>query len=459
MKFCFLTILAVVAAIPLLGQERSPEQVLEWSREQVAEAELELKEAREAILAEKVPRIQELDNAQETFIKLKVQKEIANAARDSENVRLAELETKASTLEGSTRSVVNILLQFRRDFDTNVALVDRTKLEGAFLSTERSLENDNRLAIVEAGWDLVEQAIALQASRVGGMQSSGTLLVNSIENSGTFLSFGPYSYFTSNDTDAIGLVRETDDLTMRLANVGILTRENFDAALKGSQKGAFPVDPMIDEALLLEDAKVPLKQHLMNGGYWMIPILGFGLVSYVFAFWKALEIAKLRQPKPGQIESLAEYACSEPDSAKIESSLKALPQRIQSIFKEGVQHAHRSIETREAAMRQPFLKYRHLVESKLSLIALTASVAPLLGLLGTVTGMIKTFQLISIYGAGDAKSLSTGISEALVTTEFGLIVAIPALVAHAVLSRHVKKRVSLLTAMIDNFNHSLVEEE
>jgi len=53
--------------------------------------------------------------------------------------------------------------------------------------------------------------------------------------------------------------------------------------------------------------------------------------------------------------------------------------------------------------------------------------------------MIKTFQLISIFGAGDAKLLSSGISEALITTEFGLVVAIPALVFHAFLQRRVKK--------------------
>jgi biopolymer transport protein ExbB len=71
-------------------------------------------------------------------------------------------------------------------------------------------------------------------------------------------------------------------------------------------------------------------------------------------------------------------------------------------------------------------------------VAITASAAPLLGLLGTVTGMISTFKLISVFGAGDAQSLSSGISEALVTTQFGLIVAIPALLLYAYLSRKAK---------------------
>ena len=67
----------------------------------------------------------------------------------------------------------------------------------------------------------------------------------------------------------------------------------------------------------------------------------------------------------------------------------------------------------------------------LSLLAVSASVAPLLGLLGTVTGMIRTFQQITLHGTGDPRLLAGGISEALVTTEAGLLVAIPAMLFHA----------------------------
>ena len=68
----------------------------------------------------------------------------------------------------------------------------------------------------------------------------------------------------------------------------------------------------------------------------------------------------------------------------------------------------------------------------------SSDLAPLLGLLGTVTGIINTFKLITVFGSGDVKSLSGGISEALITTKFGLIVAIPSLLLHAFLSRKAK---------------------
>jgi biopolymer transport protein ExbB len=71
----------------------------------------------------------------------------------------------------------------------------------------------------------------------------------------------------------------------------------------------------------------------------------------------------------------------------------------------------------------------------LPFLAICATSAPLLGLLGTVTGIMQTFMLMTVYGTGDPKTLSSGISEALITTEYGLIVAIPSLMLHAFLSR------------------------
>lgn len=89
-------------------------------------------------------------------------------------------------------------------------------------------------------------------------------------------------------------------------------------------------------------------------------------------------------------------------------------------------------------------------------MAITAAAAPLLGLLGTVTGMIKTFNLITIFGTGDAKSLSSGISEALVTTELGLIVAIPALILHGILSRMAKEKLGTLEQTALSFINGVV---
>ena len=82
-------------------------------------------------------------------------------------------------------------------------------------------------------------------------------------------------------------------------------------------------------------------------------------------------------------------------------------------------------------MYEKMLSAKPALERWIPLIALTAATAPLLGLLGTVTGMINTFNMITVFGTGDPRMLSGGISEALITTKFGLVVAVPALICHA----------------------------
>jgi biopolymer transport protein ExbB len=77
-------------------------------------------------------------------------------------------------------------------------------------------------------------------------------------------------------------------------------------------------------------------------------------------------------------------------------------------------------------------------------IKVVSAVAPLMGLLGTVTGMIKTFQVITLYGAGDPKMMAGGISQALMTTVLGLVVAIPMVLLHTVVSGKSRKIVNIL---------------
>ena len=84
------------------------------------------------------------------------------------------------------------------------------------------------------------------------------------------------------------------------------------------------------------------------------------------------------------------------------------------------------------------------LESLVWLVRIVSVVAPLMGLLGTVTGMIRTFQSITLFGAGDPRMMAGGISEALVTTMLGRVTAIPLVLLHAALANNTKKIVDTL---------------
>ncbi len=91
-------------------------------------------------------------------------------------------------------------------------------------------------------------------------------------------------------------------------------------------------------------------------------------------------------------------------------------------------------ESLELKLHEAVLKERPSIESGLNLLKIIAMVAPLLGLLGTVTGMIITFQMITLFGAGDPKAMAGGISQALITTVLGLVVAIPTVLMHTLVN-------------------------
>lgn len=104
------------------------------------------------------------------------------------------------------------------------------------------------------------------------------------------------------------------------------------------------------------------------------------------------------------------------------------------VLLQAVQHHEKDRSKQEEFVAEVMLQEAPRLERFGTLIAITAAVAPLLGLLGTVTGMISTFDVITEYGTGDPKLLAGGISEALVTTKLGLVVAIPALLLGSMVS-------------------------
>ena len=103
-----------------------------------------------------------------------------------------------------------------------------------------------------------------------------------------------------------------------------------------------------------------------------------------------------------------------------------------------------NVETLELKLDDAILKEMPALEKNLSLLKLLSGVAPLLGLLGTVTGMILTFQAITLFGTGDPKLMAGGISQALITTVLGLVVAIPILLLHSVAATRSREIVQVL---------------
>ena len=121
-----------------------------------------------------------------------------------------------------------------------------------------------------------------------------------------------------------------------------------------------------------------------------------------------------------------------------------LRRTTRELITQGLQQYHNPKTVLEEQLYAHILELRLHHERRLPLLGVIVTASPLLGLLGTVTGMVTTFTLITVFGTGDAEKLSSGISEALVTTELGLMVAIPTLVVHGFLANRVRKQLAML---------------
>jgi biopolymer transport protein ExbB len=198
-------------------------------------------------------------------------------------------------------------------------------------------------------------------------------------------------------------------------------------ALQEGQEAVLYFDPSLSQFDQIPDESI--LDHLEKGGVWALPILLFALIALVIGVLKAFQLLRLPQVvsfTPAALRNAVETGKSVFSAGSMQQGLFDIAREI------------RQPRERDDQLFLQLQEYRVKLEQRLTAIAITASVAPLLGLLGTVSGMIETFRMMTLFGSGNPEVVSGGISQALITTELGLVVAIPALVVHSLLSRRAR---------------------
>lgn len=179
----------------------------------------------------------------------------------------------------------------------------------------------------------------------------------------------------------------------------------------------FPIDPTSGAMLALLVQEPTLKERIIQGGFVGYVILLIGLVGILISIERLIVLVITDRKVQKQLKS----------KRPAENPLG----RIMKVYED---NPDVGTETLELKLDEAILKEMPKIQRGLSALALLAAIAPLLGLLGTVTGIIETFQSITLHGTGDPRVMSGGISQALVTTVMGLLVAIPLLLFHSFLS-------------------------
>lgn len=166
----------------------------------------------------------------------------------------------------------------------------------------------------------------------------------------------------------------------------------------------------------------------------MIPILLCSVVSLAVIIERAFSLRAGRVLPPPLLEELE--GPGRPLDDLVER-LKGERGTLARVLAAGLENRDYALEQNREIMHSAEKAAASRLERGLTLLEIVAVISPLLGLLGTVIGMVQVFDVISQVGAGHAQALSRGISQALISTIAGLVVAIPALIAHGVYSRKV----------------------
>ena len=190
-------------------------------------------------------------------------------------------------------------------------------------------------------------------------------------------------------------------------------------------------------------------QVIIQGGPVMVPIIIISLIVWALIIEKLFELNRENINVDIFTDKLIDLwkKGRKNEAIKLCKSTMGI---VPKVLEKGLAYEGKTKESIMDNIREVMLKEYPKLEQSLPTIGTLASAAPLLGLLGTVTGMISTFTAVTLHGTGNPQALAKGISEALITTQSGLIVAIPALFFHNYLVRK-------LTNIMDNLGKNIIK--
>ncbi len=269
---------------------------------------------------------------------------------------------------------------------------------------------------------------------------SGSMLVgrDGIETVGRIFQLGKFTAVYQTDQETGFLTWSPDG--RQLFALSELPGRAVSGALKkylAGESDRVPVDLSGGAALRQITQGVNLWEQIQSGGPVVWPILAIGLIALVMVIYKAVFLQRVHGNTDRVMGQVMDRTAAGDWAAchKIIDEHKGKGWPVVHVVRAGFAERESDRETIESVLQEAILKELPGIQRGMAILAVLGAVAPLLGLLGTVTGMIDTFRIITLFGTGDPKLMSGGISEALVTTELGLAVAIPIMLLHTILNR------------------------
>lgn len=459
---------AVLAFAALPAQAQAPQQAPTFAaasadvQTELEKSLAELAALREKIAAEKIPLTRELSTLEGDLIKVRQDFQQSSSLLANRTLDLTSVTNEIKAREEEVSYLSGLLGEYMRNFESGLHIAELQRFRKPLDEAKLAVENETlaRKQVFEVQAALLARSLERLQDAFGGAKFDGTAVdAGGLVRQGSFVLTGPAAFFRASDGSVVGTAEQ------RLGSLepSITAFENPELIAAASEfiasgTGALPFDPTLGNAHKIAQTEETLFEHIQKGGpvMWPIFILGGSAMLVGLVKWVLMMLVKL--PAEPKIRSVLR-AVGQGDNATASRLASELPGPVGAMLVAGTSALGQPRDAIEESMYETVQRTQHKLQAFLPFVAISASAAPLLGLLGTVTGIMNTFSLITIYGTGDVKTLSSGISEALITTEYGLIVAIPSLLLHAFLSSKVRKIVNNLEATGVSFVNELARAE
>lgn len=443
MKRLFL-ILAVSAAgwcLSVHGAE-SLDELVRQVREQSAEEKREF--------AERVERFKQARDQQERLL-------------EQARTELAELESQSAAMQEQFRENVSEIAEQEKQIKQRMGYLDELHgvvrqvagdIQASLETSLVSAQHPDRAVVaekiatspelpalreIEKLWQLTLDEIAAAGkvtrfnATVIGLQ--GREREQQVTRVGTFIALadGRYLRYLEDSGKFSELQRQPSSRHLDLA-----------AELESADTGLHPVaiDPTRGSLLALLVQSPDLETRIRQGGIVGYIIIALGIIGLLLALERFFVLSRIYSKVRKQLKN------KDPASNPLG--------RIMQVYYD---NRHVNTDTLGHKLDEAILREVNPLQRGLGTLAILAAVAPLLGLLGTVTGIIETFQSITLFGTGDPKVMSAGISEALVTTVLGLLTAIPLLLIHSFLASKSNAVIQILDQQSAAYVAVLAESE
>jgi biopolymer transport protein ExbB len=349
------------------------------------------------------------------------------------DARIITMEQQFQERLGGLKELFGVLQQASGDargqFETSITQVQFPERTDFLLEFAQKMGKSNRLASleeIERLWFELQR----EMTETGKVSTFTTTVVNSNgeENQQQVTRIGAFNVVS--EGKYLEYIPETERL-VELQRQPAARYTGRIGKLTSASSGQHPIalDPTRGQLLGLLVQSPSLTERIAQGKTVGYVIISLGIVGVLIAIWRVLVLTAVGAKVNRQIKNINEPKTTNP---------------LGRVLKISQENSSLDIETIELKLGEAILRETPKFNTMLPLLKIISVVAPLLGLLGTVTGMIVTFQAITLYGAGDPKLMAGGISTALVTTVLGLCVAIPTVFLHTLVSSRARRLTQVL---------------